>query len=327
MRKNAAGAEGKKRGAHVQTSAPRGLGGLLLRFFVHGGDPRDPAFRGRCGALAGGVGAAVNTLLFGVKLAVGLLSASVAVTADALNNLMDAAAALFTLLGFRLAAAPPDARYPCGRGRAEYLLSLGMAVLIAVVGCSLLKSSFLRILHPEPVCFSPPLFAALLLTIPLKLWLAAFNRGLGRYIGSTALLAVAADSRNDALATAAVLFAAAVARLTGLRLDGWMGLLVALFIIGSGLGIGKSALPPLLGAADTALAAALKAELAAFDERLVIRGEPLLHAYGPGRCYATVQVEPLPELAAAEREALLAAAAVAAGGRCGVTLTVTAARE
>ena len=218
----------------------------------------DPAVRLAYGRLCGLVGIGLNLLLFGGKLFAGTVSGSVAVTADAFNNLSDAGSSVVTLLGFQLAGKKPDPQHPFGHGRIEYISGLVVSGLILLMGVELGKSSVEKILHPEAVEFSVLTAAVLTGSILLKLWMALFDRKLGRKISSAALIAAAADSRSDVIATGAVLLACVVGRLTGLMIDGWAGLLVALFILWSGVGVVKDTVDPLLGAKpDEALVRAI----------------------------------------------------------------------
>ena len=171
------------------------------------------------------------------KLAVGTISGSVSVTADAVNNLSDASSSIVTLVGFRIAEKPADEGHPYGHARVEYLSGLVVAALILIIGVELAKTSVEKIFHPSPVEFSPVVGAVLVLSILVKLWMALFNRDLGRRIDSAALQATSMDSRNDVISTGAVFLAALVENWTGWTIDGYVGLLVALFIIWSGLAL------------------------------------------------------------------------------------------
>ena len=222
---------------------------LLVRLFIgSGGDTEDPEIRGKYGTLAGIVGILCNVLLFAGKLVIGTISGSVSIRADAVNNLSDASSNIVTLVAFRLARKPEDAEHPYGHARIEYLSGLAVAAMILLIGVELAKESIGKILHPEPVAFSWALVTVLVMSILIKLWMAVFNSSLGKKIKSTSLAATAADSRNDVITTGAVLLAAIVAKLTGLELDGYVGLLVAAFILWSGIGIAKDTISPLLGA-------------------------------------------------------------------------------
>ena len=249
------------------------------------------AARAAAGRLAGLVGIGCNVLLFAAKLAIGLLSGSVSITADAVNNLSDASGSLVTLLGFRLSEKPADADHPYGHARIEYLTGLGVAALILVIGVELAKSSLDKILHPSAVALSVPLVVVLVLSIAVKLWMALFNRTLGRGIGSTALEATAADSRNDVLSTAAVLLACVIGHITGLKIDGYMGMLVAVFILISGVGIAKQTISPLLGeSADPELTRQIAQQVRQHPLVLGIH-DLMVHDYGPGQKFATLHVE------------------------------------
>ena len=187
---------------------------LLVRLFIRNADQtEDPAVRSRYGAVAGIVGILCNLVLFLGKLVIGTVSGSVSIRADAVNNLSDASSNIVTLVAFRLAGKPEDAEHPYGHARIEYLSGLAVAAMILVIGVELAKESLHKILHPEPVNFSWALVAVLVLSIGVKLWMAVFNRSLGKKIKSTSLMATAADSRNDVITTGAVLLAAVVARL------------------------------------------------------------------------------------------------------------------
>lgn len=254
---------------------------LLRRFVPDYQNTADPAVREKYGNLAGIVGIICNVLLFAGKLLAGTLCGSVSVTADAVNNLSDASSSLVTLLGFRLAARPADEKHPYGHARMEYLSGLAVAVMILVIGVELVKSSVQKILHPEAVEFSVLTAAVLTGSILLKLWMALFDRKLGKKIGSAALTAAAADSRSDVISTGAVLLACVVGRLTGLMIDGWAGLLVALFILWSGVGVVKDTVDPLLGAKpDEALVRAIAYLMTSHVDILGFH-DLMVHDYGP----------------------------------------------
>ena len=247
--------------------------------------------RAAYGKLSGAVGIACNLLLFAGKLAVGLAAHSVSITADAVNNLSDASGAVVTLVGFRMAEKPADRDHPFGHARVEYIAGLVVSALILLVGAELAKSAVEKILHPAPVDISPVTMAVLAVSVAVKLWLSRFNRALGRQIDSAALMATAADSRNDALSTGAVLLSALVSRHTGWGIDGYTGLAVALFILWSGIGIARDTVNPLLGqGADPALGQALAKMLTANPKVLGFH-DLMVHDYGPGQRFATVHVE------------------------------------
>ncbi len=243
------------------------------------------------GRIAGLVGIVSNVLLFGGKLTAGILSGSVSITADALNNLSDASSSVVTLLGFKLAGKPADEDHPFGHARFEYLSALAVAVMILFIGFELAKSSVSKILHPEPVVFTWLTVAILVGSIAVKAWLSLFNLRLGRKIQSDTLIATAADSRNDCIATGAVLISGIVEHFSGWKIDGYMGLAVALFILYSGIGMAKNTISPLLG---EAAGPELREQI--LDQ---LRGNPdvlgwhdlMVHDYGPGRRFASLHVE------------------------------------
>ena len=266
---------------------------LLVRLFVKNREQvEDPGVRGAYGTLAGAVGIVCNLLLFAAKLIIGTISGSVSITADAVNNLSDASSSIVTLVGFRLAQKPEDEEHPYGHARIEYLSGLTVAALILIIGVQLAKSSFEKILHPEAVDFSVALVLVLVLSIGVKLWMALFNRDLGKRISSTSLIATAADSRNDVISTGAVLAAAVIAQVTGWNLDGYIGFLVALFILYSGVEIAKETISPLLGApADEELVHMVKNEVLHYDDRILGVHDLMVHDYGPGQTFASIHVE------------------------------------
>lgn len=269
---------------------------LMIRFLTklilpQRADPADPAVRARVGKRSGILGILANVLLFAGKLVIGTVSGSVSITADAMNNLSDATSSIVTIVGFRLAERPADENHPYGHARFEYLSGLAVAAMIVVIGFELAKTSFDKILHPEPVVFSGALVAVLLLSIGVKLILAAVNGSLGRAIDSTALLATAADSRNDCIATGAVLLSAVFAHLTSINVDGYAGFAVALFILYSGANTAKETISPLLGeAADPELQRTIVAALRSNDKVLGYH-DLMVHDYGPGQRFASVHVE------------------------------------
>lgn len=265
---------------------------FLLRIFVpRDAKPGSSAYRSAVGSISGGVGIFCNVLLFAMKLAVGILSGSVSITADAMNNLSDAASSVVTFAGFRLAERPADEDHPYGHARYEYLSGLAVAGMILVIGFELAKSSLEKILNPEPVDLSIMLGMVLAGSIAVKLWLSMFNSALSKRIGSQALEATATDSRNDCIATGAVLLAAFVEGVTQYPVDGWMGMGVALFILYSGVNMARETISPLLGEnADPELRSGITGTLTAHP--LVLGYHDLMvHDYGPGQRFASVHVE------------------------------------
>lgn len=261
---------------------------LLLKLFVKG---TPQCQRSAVGRLSGAVGIICNFFLFAAKLVVGVLSGSLSVTADALNNLSDAASSVVTLIGFKLACKPADSEHPYGHARYEYLSGLAVAVLILVIGVELLKSSVEKIFSPIPVALSIPLGVVLVVSIGVKLWLSLFNRTLGKTIDSSTLLATAVDCRNDIIATAAVLVAAFVEGVTHWPIDGYMGLAVATFILYSGIRLIRETISPLLGEAATPALRQSIVDVVTSDPRVLGYHDLLVHDYGPGQRFASIHVE------------------------------------
>ncbi len=265
---------------------------LLIRLLLgRQQTPADNAARTRAGALAGVVGLLCNLLLCVSKFAAGLLSGSVSIMADAVNNLSDAASSIITLVGFKLGGKPADREHPFGHARMEYLAGLSVSLLIMAIGVELARTSFEKILHPSPVTFSLLAIGILVASILVKLWMSRFYALMAKQIDSTTLVAAGMDSRNDVLTTAAVLVAAVLAKLTGLDLDGWMGLAVALFILWGGVGIIKDTINPILGEApDPELVDRLDAKILSYEGVLGLH-DLMVHDYGPTRRFASVHVE------------------------------------
>jgi len=265
---------------------------LLLRLFVKDHkNTANSAVRAAIGTLAGLTGIVCNLLLAAAKLILGWIVGSVAIIADGANNLTDGASSLVTFLGFRMAQHPADKEHPYGHARYEYLSGLTVAVLILFVGLELVKSSFDKIFHPVSAPISPAVIGILLLTAAVKLWMAGFYNTLGRKIDSVTLRAAATDSRNDILATMAVLAGCLVQYFFTIDIDGYIGLAMAGFILYSGIGVARSTVSPLLGQqADKALVDRIGKLILSHEPVLGIH-DLLVHDYGPGQCYASVHVE------------------------------------
>lgn len=265
---------------------------LLLRLFVKNYENvTDARVRSRIGSMSGAVGIGCNVALFLAKLLVGILSGSVSIMADAMNNLSDASGSIVTLIGFRFADKPADAHHPYGHARAEYLSALAVAALILAIGFELVKTSVQKIFAPAAVALSGAMAWILVASVALKLWMALFNRKLGKMIDSTALMATSADSRNDCVATSAVLAAALVERFLDLRVDGWMGLGVAAFILYSGWNLARETVSPLLGeGVDPELRAKI-VEHVQNHPKVLGYHDLMVHDYGPGKRYASLHVE------------------------------------
>ena len=265
---------------------------ILLRLFIKNcEDTQNPAVRSSIGKLAGLTGIVCNCLLTVLKLVIGLLVGSMAIIADGVNNLSDAASSLTTLLGFRMAQRPADKQHPYGHARYEYLSGLAVAALILLIGAELVKSSIAKIINPEPIDISAATIALLAASVAVKLWMSGFYKTLGKKINSTALYATSVDSRNDVISTCAVLLGCLVNYLFGLNIDGCVGLAVAIFILYSSVGIAKDTISPLLGQqADDELVDKIT-ELVLSHEKVLGVHDLLVHDYGPGRCYASAHVE------------------------------------
>lgn len=252
---------------------------------------RSEGDRGRVGALAGVVCISLNVLLCIAKALVGILSGSVSIVADALNNLSDASSNIVSVLGFKLASKPADPEHPYGHGRFEYLSGLVVAVLVLMIGVELVKSSIDKVLNPSPVEFSLALVAVLAGSMAVKLWMAHLNRVLGERIKSETLLATAQDSKNDVIATGAVLACAIIAYVTGIELDAWVGLAVGLYIGWSGIELIRDTVNPLLGQApDPELVAHIRSKIMSYPGVLGTH-DLMVHDYGPGRQFASAHVE------------------------------------
>ena len=251
----------------------------------------DPIVRKRYGRFAGIVGILSNGILCAMKIIIGVISGSIAIIADGINNLADASSSIITLIGFKLASLPEDKDHPYGHARIEYLTGLFISVLIIVLGLQLLRSSFLKVLHPDPLSFSWTTVLILVIAILIKVWQALFNITLGKRIDSVALKATGADSRNDVISTAAVLLSVLLGRLLHIQLDGYMGCLVALFIIWSGIQLIRETSSPLLGEApDEELVKSI--ELAVLSQENVLGIHDLIvHNYGPGKVFASIHIE------------------------------------
>ena len=263
----------------------------FLQHFFLPMSPESPGYRSAAGRLAGWVGIFCNVLLFACKLAAGLLSGSLSIVADAVNNLSDAASSVITLLGFHLSRRPPDKDHPYGHARIEYLSGLAVSVMILLIGLELGVSSVRKILSPTPVEFSLLSFGILLASIAVKYWMCRFFHTLGRQIDSTVLEATALDSRNDFLVTAAVLSGCLFTRYFRINIDGWVGLGLAVFIFWSGIGVAGDTVSPLLGPrADPELVQKLT-ELVLSQKKVLGIHDLLVHDYGPGQCFASLHAE------------------------------------
>ena len=254
-------------------------------------DLGSPAVRTAYGTLCSAVGIVLNLLLCAGKMAAGLISGSVAIVADALNNLSDAGSSIVTLLGFKLAGKKPDADHPFGHGRMEYLSGLAVAMLILLMGFEMFKTSFQKIRFPEPIVFSWVSVGVLLASIGVKFYMSAYNRRIGEKIHSTAMTATAVDSLSDCISTVAVLIATVVGGFTPFQIDGYAGLVVACFILFAGYNAARDTISPLLGQApDEELVHTIYSVVLEYPHIVGIH-DLVVHDYGPGRLMVTLHAE------------------------------------
>jgi cation diffusion facilitator family transporter len=265
---------------------------LLSKLFIKNRhDYGDPAVRGAYGMLCGAVGIALNLILFGGKLAAGSISRSVAITADAFNNLSDAGSSIISLLGFKLASQKPDKEHPFGHGRFEYIAGLLVSAAIILMGFELLKTSVEKIIEPKAVEFSVLTAVLLAVFIAVKLYMFVYNRRIGKKIGSATLHATAVDSLSDSIATSVVLVSALVSRFTGLAVDGWCGALVSLFVLYSGVRSIRSTIAPLLGGKpDPEFVRRITDTVTSFEGISGVH-DLVIHDYGPGRRMISLHAE------------------------------------
>lgn len=265
---------------------------LLSRIFIKNRENvQNPAVRQAYGVLCGALGIALNLLLFAGKFFAGLLSGSIAITADAFNNLSDAGSSVITLIGFRMAGQKPDPGHPFGHGRIEYLSGLFVSIAILLMAAELIKTSFDKILHPEAISCSILIVAILLISILVKLYMAFYNRSVSKKISSAAMNATATDSLSDTLSTSVVLAATLCSHFTNLRIDGYCGILVGFFIFFAGIKSAKDTISPLLGQPP-------EPEFVHNIESIVMSHESVLgihdlivHDYGPGRLMISLHAE------------------------------------
>ncbi len=264
---------------------------LIRRFVPDWQQVQRTDVRERYGTLAAAVGILSNIFLCIIKGLIGLFSGSIAITADAVNNLSDAGSSVITLLAFKIAGKPADEEHPYGHARMEYISGMAVSFIIILLGLELMGSSFEKILHPEEVGVSALTYLVLIVSIAVKLWQGMFNRSLGKRISSEALQATAADSLNDVFSTGAVLLSTLVYQFTAIPIDGWVGMLVAIFITVSGVKLIMETGSPLLGQApDPQMVRELEEKITAYDGVIGIH-DLQVHNYGPGRVFATVHAE------------------------------------
>jgi cation diffusion facilitator family transporter len=265
---------------------------FLIRLFIKNyNDTDDNEVRQKYGKFSGAVGIGTNLLLFIVKIIAGTLSNSIAITADAVNNLGDFASSLITLFGFKMASKPADREHPYGHARIEYISGLFVSILIFIVGFQFAQTSVGKIIHPQNTNFSLIAAGILALSILLKLWQGAFYRTVGKRIHSDELLASAADSRSDVFSTLVVLTGAFITRFTGYNLDGYMGIAVAVLVMVTGYQLIRETSGPLLGEApSTELVDDIYHTIREKEGILGVH-DLTVHNYGPGRCFASIHCE------------------------------------
>ncbi len=264
---------------------------LLIKMFLKNSDIKSVSGRENYGKLAGIVGIICNLFLSVLKLIVGSLSNSVAITADAINNVSDAGSSIITLVGFRLSGKPADEDHPYGHARMEYISGLIVSFLILLIGVEILKTSVQKIITPEEIVFSWISIVVLSISIFVKLWMSLFNKTLGKKINSTALEATAADSRNDVITTLAVLVATVLSNYINFNFDGFMGVIVAIFILVSGVKLVKETMDPLLGQAPSKqIYDEIEEKMLSYENILGVH-DLMVHSYGPGCYFASAHVE------------------------------------
>ena len=266
--------------------------GLIIRRFVKNHtETNDPSVRSAYGTVCGVCGIFLNVILFAFKLFAGLISGSIAVTADAFNNLSDAASSVVSLFGFKLASKPADKEHPYGHGRLEYLCGMAVGVLILFMGFELVKSSISKIISPEKTAFSWVAVIVLAVSILGKIWLAVFNKKIGKTINSEAISAVATDSISDIVATTASIIALVLSNYFTLPFDGIFGVIVSGFVLFAGFGVFKSTVSPLLGQPPTEeTVRAIEDKILSYDGILGVH-DLIIHDYGPGRCFVSAHAE------------------------------------
>ena len=265
---------------------------LLAKIFIKDSqNTADSKVRVAYGYLCGAVGIALNVLLFAGKIIAGTISGSVAVTADAFNNLSDAGSSIISLIGFRLASQKPDPHHPFGHGRFEYIASLIISIIIVLMGFELGKSSFEKIVAPQAVEYSAVTFAVLGASVLVKLYMFFYNNSVGKKIDSATMRATAMDSISDAVSTGAVLISAVIAMFTNLALDGWMGLVVAAFIMVTGFKSAKETIDSLLGTPPSPEFVKQIEDMALQYDDIIGVHDMIVHNYGPGRTFVSLHAE------------------------------------
>lgn len=264
---------------------------LAKRLIKNSEQVGDPTVRRGYGVLCGWMGIALNVLLFAGKLLAGLISGSIAITADAFNNLSDAGSSVVTLLGFKLASQKPDSEHPFGHGRMEYVSGLVVSMVILLMGVELIKGSVEKILHPEAVVFRALVAVILLVSIAVKFYMFLYNRTVAKMIDSAAMSATASDCLGDSIATAAVLLSTVVGHFWDLQIDGWCGVVVACFIFWAGISAARETITPLLGRPAAPEFVRQVEELVLSHPEIMAIHDLIVHDYGPGRQIISLHAE------------------------------------
>ena len=264
---------------------------LVNKFIKDSTNIESTEVRTRYGMLASVVGIFCNVLLFSVKLTIGLILSSLAVTADAFNNLSDAASSIISFIGVKMAGKPADAEHPFGHGRIEYIAALIVSFLVIEVGFTFFKSSISKILHPEEISFDLVPFVILILSILVKLWMAFFINNLGKRIDSKVILATAADSLGDVITTSATVLSIIICHFTSINVDAIAGLIVSAIVIWSGISIAKDTLEPLIGERVPAELYQKITDIVESYDGIVGTHDLIVHNYGPNRSMATIHAE------------------------------------
>ena len=264
---------------------------LISKFIKNNEDINNTSVRNSYGVLGGIVGIFINLLLSITKIFIGVIVSSIAITADGFNNLSDALSSIVTIIGFKMASKPADEEHPFGHGRIEYISALIVAFLVMLVGLQFVKSSITKIITPEKITFELIPFLLLLFSIILKLWLSHFNKTIGNIINSSALKAASIDALGDVFTSSCVAISFLVSKFTSIPVDGYFGLIVALFILYSGFNLIKETLNPLLGEApDPELVKKIKEMVLDYDNILGVH-DLIIHNYGPGKAMASIHAE------------------------------------
>jgi cation diffusion facilitator family transporter len=264
---------------------------IMSHFIKNHEDIKNRNVREQYGTVSGVIGVIVNLILFIVEIILGVLTNSIAIIADGFHNLADVTSSVVTLIGFKLSNRPADKEHPFGHGRMEYISALVVSFVILVVGLEFIKTSFDRVIHPQVVSYSVTTFIIIILAIPLKLWLSYFNKSLGKMISSSALEAAGADALNDVAILSGVIISLIVSYVFKIDIDGYVGLVVAIFILLSGLSLVKETIDPLLGQApDPDLVKEIITSVIGYEHIIGVH-DLIIHNYGPGRSMASLHAE------------------------------------